>query len=373
MQRFSAIQAIHGGGVRKAAQEFGMPERALIDFSANINPFAPLFSDVDWGRWRKQIEFYPEPEAESVALKLAELYGCEPSQILPTAGAIEGLYLVARLFAGAKPAMIEPAFSDYGRAFAAAGSQAEHIVLEPASWCQPAEAWADLLAPYSLVVLGNPNNPTGSLQSRRQLEALFKCLPNTAWIVDEAFIEFVPDPEKQTLLEVLCDYRVVVLRSLTKSWAIPGLRLGFVASANRAWMDSLRAMQPPWSINAVAAAWANDLLTGRAHQQLKLGLEQLRQSGIRFAAALGQIDGLRVYPSACNFLLLEIMDPQLDADTLYQRLGKRGFLVRVCDSFHGMPPGRFIRLAVRSDEENERFVKELATVCSSKPRMEVVA
>ena len=279
-------QAHHGGGIAKASQEFGLPAEALLDFSANINVFAPSISSEAWERWRTEIIRYPEADAESMRQRLAAVYGVNADHILPTAGAIEGLYLAARLFTNleggvtttlggsapfgtsltpgvvgapasrsVKVGIIEPSFSDYTRAFEATGIQPERIVLPPELWHRPVQDWAHLLEPFDVIVLGNPNNPTGGLQSRTQLCELFSrawARPK-AWIVDEAFIEFVAGDE--TLLGVPHP-SLLVLRSLTKSWAIPGLRLGFVATTNPQWIEQLGLMQPPWSINAPAASWA---------------------------------------------------------------------------------------------------------------------
>jgi histidinol-phosphate/aromatic aminotransferase/cobyric acid decarboxylase-like protein len=128
-------------------------------------------------------------------------------------------------------------------------------------------------------------------------------------------------------------------------------------------MERLRAMQPPWSINVVAQAWSAECLTPANYARLLLGLSELRRAKERFEARLSRIAGLRVYPSATNFLLVELQSLSLDAARIYRELGRRGLLVRVCDSFHGLPKGRFIRLAVRTDEENNLLAQELAAIC----------
>ncbi len=359
-------QTFHGGRLLEAAREFGLSPDAFIDFSTNINVFAPVVPPAAWGRWRDQIARYPEPDAHSLRDQLAWLHGLKADHILPTCGGIEALYLAARLFAGRKVGIIEPAFSDYHRAFQAAGCEPERIVLTREMWHAPISAWKRLLDPFDLVVLGNPNNPTGALQRRKQWLALLEKpwpRPKT-WLVDEAFIEFVADHEQETLLPISSEYRsLIVLRSLTKSWSIPGLRLGFLVTSNTAWMERLRTMQPPWSINAVAQAWSAEYLTPPNHARLLAGLREFPRTKCRFEAALSRTAGLRVYPSAANFLLVELLGSFLDASCVYRELGSRGLLVRVCDSFHGMPKGRFIRIAVRTEEENDLLGRELDAIC----------
>jgi len=360
-------QAFHGGRLPEAAREFGLPRDAFIDFSANINVLAPFVSPADWEKWRATITHYPEADARSLRGQLARLHGITADHILPTGGAIEALYLAARLFAGCKIGIVEPAFGDYHRAFQAAGCESERIALAHELWHAPINEWGHLLDPFDVVVLGNPNNPTGALQTRKQWLTLVE-KPWTRpkrWVVDEAFIEFVEDHERETLLPILSEQRsLIVLRSLTKSWGIPGLRLGFLATSNLGWMERLRGMQPPWSINAVAQAWSAECLVPANHARLLVGLREFPKLKKRFETELSRIPGLRVYPSAANFLLVGLVGSSLEASRIYRELGRRGLLVRVCDSFHGMEKGRFIRLAVRTGEENNLLARELAAICA---------
>jgi histidinol-phosphate/aromatic aminotransferase/cobyric acid decarboxylase-like protein len=117
-----------------------------------------------------------------------------------------------------------------------------------------------------------------------------------------------------------------------------------------------------WSINAVAQAWSAECLTPANHAQLLAGFANFKNKN-RFEAGLSRIAGLRVYPSARQFPARGAADSSLDASRVYRELGRRGLLVRVCDSFHGMPTGRFIRVAVRTEEDNHLLARELAAIC----------
>ena len=357
-------QAFHGGRVSDAAREFGLAHESILDFSSNLNVLAPAISMAEWSRWAADITRYPEPDAGTLGRRLARLYRLDSNHILPTAGAVEGLYLVARLFAGCSVGIVEPAFSDYGRSFATVSCKLEHIILPRELWHASAGRWAHLLEPFDVVVFGNPNNPTGSMQSRAELRRLLETNWSRPkqWIVDEAFIEFAPKHEEETLLAIVQEFpSLIVLRSLTKSWRVPGLRAGFVATTGS--MERLRQMQPPWSINAVVQAWAECYLVEERHAQLQRTLEELREVKLQFETRLRTISGIRVYPAAANFLLVELLEQSIDADHLYQQLGRRGVLIRVCDSFRGLAKGRFIRLAVRTRAENNRCAEELSAVC----------
>jgi threonine-phosphate decarboxylase len=356
-------QAFHGGGIRQAAERFGLPIESFVDFSSNVNVLAPAVAATDWERWMTEIYRYPEPG--NLTEQLANFYDTKAEHILPTAGAIEALYLSARLFVGSKVAVVEPTFSDYSRAFSGVPCSVERIPLTPDLWVSCIQEWADRLAPFDVVVLGNPNNPTGTFQSLADLTALFdrRWTRPKQWIVDEAFIEFVTGFKDETLLSRLADYpSLIVLRSLTKSWHIPGLRFGFLATAGR--IRELERIQPPWSVNGVVHAWAREFLREEHRAEYLASLRMLVKLGHDLEASLRLIPGIKVYPSAANFVLLELTDPSFDANRIYAELGCRGILVRVCDSFYGMPKGRFLRVAVRTASENQRLADVLSEICA---------
>jgi threonine-phosphate decarboxylase len=356
-------QAFHGGGIREAAERFGLPIESFVDFSSNVNVLAPAVAAVDWERWMREV--YRYPEAGDLAEQVANFYDTKAEHILPTAGAIEALYLSARLFVGSKVAVVEPSFSDYSRAFSGVSCSVDRIPLTPDLWVSCIPEWGDRLDPFDVVVLGNPNNPTGNFQSLADLIALFErhWTRPKHWIVDEAFIEFVTGFKDETLLNRLADYpSVIVLRSLTKSWRIPGLRFGFLATAGR--IRELERIQPPWSVNGVVHAWAREFLREEYRAEYLASLRTLVKLGHDFEASLRLIPGIKVYPSAANFVLLELTDPSFEANRIYAELGCRGILVRVCDSFYGMPKGRFLRVAVRTASENQRLVGVLSEICA---------
>jgi len=363
-------QAFHGGGIRHAAEQFGLRSESFVDFSSNMNVLAPEIAADDWERWITEVHRYPEPA--NLSRQLADFYDVRAEHVLPTAGAIEALYLCARLFSGRRIAVVEPGFSDYSRAFSAVPCSIDRILLTQDLWASSSQVWADRLAPFDVVVLGNPNNPTGTFRRLAELTALFdrRWARPKHWIIDEAFIEFVIGSGHETLLSRLADYpALIVLRSLTKSWHIPGLRFGFLATAGP--MPDLQRMQPPWSVNSLVHAWTREFLREERRAEYLASLRMLAKLRSDFEANLRRIPGITVYPSAANFLLLELTDPSLSADQIYFGLGCRGILVRICDSFYGMPKGRFLRVAVRTASENERLVDLLSVICAARSRQTV--
>lgn len=359
---------LHGGNLFEAAEEFGLSAESFIDFSSNTNVFIEDIPSGAWVRWLSQVERYPDAEAKQVQQQISAIYQINEEKLLPTAGAIEALYLSARLFCGKKVAIIEPAFSDYHRSFECTDNEIKRVVLTPDEWSLSVTDLYKKCQSSDIVVLGNPNNPTGVLQSRKHLfEVLKKARDREqTWIIDEAFIEFVKGSDDESLIKDLDILpNLILIRSLTKCRRIPGLRLGFVCSSNKHWMKRLREMQPPWSVNSIAQAWARDFLTPKEHRHCVESLQSLPLLRKSFVTDLSSIPGIRIHPSSTNYFLIELSE-KLNAAQVYRALGEKGILIRTCDSFFGIPAGKFIRVAVRRESENRLFAESLRKICMCK-------
>lgn len=353
-------QAFHGGRWREARERFGRDD--FLDFSVNTNPFwtAPTSLDADAARaaWAR----YPEADAEGTSRLLARTLGADPAHMLATAGAIEALYLAARLFTGRTAHILQPGFADYGRACSAAGVHCRSVAVPPGSThLQP---FIPVLSGADVVVMGTPVNPTGRLFGDLLETITHPALAGTSWILDEAFIDFTPGgaAAHSRLRELDSLPHVLLLGALTKSWGLPGLRLGFAATGSTEWMHRLRAMQPPWSVNGFAEQWARSHLHANNHAAMRRSLEQLPSAREMLRAAMGAVPGLRVLESDANFLLVESLSAS--ARCIAEDLGREGILVRVCDGFENLDPERFLRVAVRGTADNRRLVESLVRACA---------
>ncbi len=350
-------QAFHGGRLREARAKFG--DLAFLDFSVNTNAFWHPPAMLPAVPLSEAITHYPEADAHSVGTLLSDVYEVPVEQLLPTAGAIEGLYLATRLFAGKRALLLVPCFADYARACAAAGLETETHSLLP----DPPDlaTFVELSQKADVVVLGNPNNPTGRLVSGLDEIIAHPALAHVHWIVDEAFIEVVEGADRHSLLAKISAYsNVLVLRALTKSWSVPGLRIGFLATANVAWMAKLREMQPPWPLSGIAEAWAKAHLNRSTLSAVRKSLESLAHERERLSLALAALPGLAVLPSDANFLMVHA--PAKDTAALADALGRKGILIRVCNDFQGISATEYFRVAVRASKENDRLVDALEGV-----------
>ncbi|NBV34565.1 MAG: cobyric acid synthase, partial [Proteobacteria bacterium] len=347
-------QAFHGGRLREAEERFG--HQAFLDFSVNTNAFWHPPAALAAVPLSDAITRYPEADASSVRLLLADLYDVCPDHVLATAGAIEGLYLAVRLFTQKRALIFAPSFADYSRACLSAGLEIKICSLFPD--LPDTEQFVQWALSVDVVILGNPNNPTGRLFPNLVEVVSHPALSHLHWIIDEAFIEFVPEPERHSLLPKIERLpNVLVLRALTKSWSVPGLRLGFLVTANLSWLAQLRAMQPPWPLCGVAESWANAHLNKPTLAAVHESLRALTPERERFSTALSALPGLFPLASDANFLLVETRG--LNARNLAEALGRQGILIRECVGFLELEPERYFRVAVRKTLENDRLIDSL--------------
>jgi histidinol-phosphate/aromatic aminotransferase/cobyric acid decarboxylase-like protein/adenosyl cobinamide kinase/adenosyl cobinamide phosphate guanylyltransferase len=286
---------------------------------------------------------YPD-EREAVA-GLAALHDRTPAEVVPTNGAAGALWLLPAALRPALAACVHPGFTEAEAALHAHGvpvvrvlrDAARDFALDPAA--VPDEA--------DLVVVGNPASPSGTLDPAAALLALRR--PGRVVVVDEAFMDLVPGEPASLVREPLDD--VIVVRSLTKALAIPGLRAGYAIAAPPL-ARRLRAVRPPWSVNALALAAL--AAAARRPDALAAAAARVQDERLDLAARLAGIDGVRSWPAVANFCLVEVAD----GPGVVAALRERAIAVRPAASFPGLGPGH-LRLTARAPEQNARLVAAL--------------
>jgi histidinol-phosphate/aromatic aminotransferase/cobyric acid decarboxylase-like protein/adenosyl cobinamide kinase/adenosyl cobinamide phosphate guanylyltransferase len=289
-------------------------------------------------------ERYPS-EAEAVAA-LAALHGREPAEVVPTNGAAEALWLLPGALRPTRPVCVHPAFTEAEAALRAHGAAVTRVLRDPErDFALDPEA---VPPDADLVVLGNPASPSGTLEPAAAVLALRR--PGRTLVVDEAFMDLVPGEPGSLARERAAD--VVVVRSFTKALSIPGLRAGY-ALAPPALAERLRAVRPPWSANALALA----ALAAAADRPDALAAlaERAQDEREDLAARLADLDGIRTWPAAANFCLVEVPE----GPATVRALRDRGIAVRHAASFPGLGPGH-LRITARDPEQNERLARALA-------------
>lgn len=348
----------HGGDIDEVAQRYGLNARQIIDFSTNVNPFGPpplVLETLQDNLWR--VSVYPDLSQKKLKEALADYLSVDSSQIIPGNGSAELIYLVASYLSPKKTIIPIPSFCEYPLAIQAFGGEPVFIPLTQNFQMDLKEILRHL-SQAQMLIIANPNNPTGNLfDADGFLEILQESYRNNVVImVDEAFIDFVPHRNSISLIQRVGQFKnLIVLGSLTKFFALPGLRLGYLV-AHPDLVVALSQRIPPWNVNSLAQLVGPLVLQDYQFQEESRA--RIIENREYLAQKLTSLGTFQTYPSVTNFILAEILGASITATELWESLAKKGILIRDCSSFLGLGP-TYVRLAVRKREEIDRLIEVL--------------
>jgi L-threonine-O-3-phosphate decarboxylase len=370
----------HGGNLAWAAALADCSPSAIVDFSASINPLGPPESVIRAIHSQiGNLRHYPDPECGDLRLALSHFHRLPPEWILPGNGSAELLTLAGRELAQlAATILLTPAFGDYYRALRAFDADVlEFSLMESKEWAvgssekyissqyissQFSSHFISSLptslpiphspSPNSGLLLNNPHNPTGFVFSKEEILPYLNCFALV--VVDEAFMDFLPPHDQQSLIDLVQDYpNLVILRSLTKFYSLPGLRLGY-AITNPDRVKLWQKWRDPWSVNSLAQYAAIAAIEDTEFQQKTLSW--LPGARHQLFQGLQEIQGLQPLPGRVNYLLVQSQKPcsQLQQKLLQQHK----VLIRDCLSFPELGEN-FFRVAVLSESDNNHLLTAL--------------
>ena len=351
---------VHGGNIYGEQPASG----DWLDFSANVNPLglspavhAAIESGID------EVVHYPDPEARELKQAIAQHYNLPVDQIVLGNGAAELFYLFFQTLRPHQVLLPVPSFSEYERAALAARCRVNYFGLEDEQDFRL--DWDNLIGALPVadcIVLGNPNNPTGSLITRNELVHLLEELKGgPQWLViDESFLDFLQYDSRYTVRDLTTEYpHLFVVQSMTKFYALPGLRLGFGVASPEV-VARLESGKDVWNVNTLAqragVAALSDLDYQQASRQQLIGASQ------QLYAGLMRIAGLRPLQPSVNFIMIDIRNTGYTSTALTALLRTRGILIRDCANYPGLDGQSFVRVAVRCPAENEQLLKALEAV-----------
>lgn len=354
---------IHGGDTRAVAEEAGIALSEILDFSANVNPRGlpqrareRLLAEASDHRL---LGLYPEPSARRLRCALSQHLGVPADAIVVAPGAEALLTPILRCLRATRALVPVPAFSEYARVCAREGIELTPFVL-PRDNCfrLPAGRFRRCIETgrFDVVILNNPHNPSGCAVDGDEIRRLFEAVTarGGTLLVDEAFIDYVPGASLAS--QAATRDGLIVIRSLTKFYGCPALRVGYAVALPET-AKRIASFLPTWPVTELAAEALVEALADE--QYAKLSLAENAAERERLRKALSAL-GLTVFPSAANFFLFELRDTVPDSTELRTRLIKRHrILIRNCDSYEGLARGRYVRVAVRTSEENERLIGAL--------------
>ncbi len=366
----------HGGNVYHAARMLSRDTSEFCDFSASINPLGvPPAARRVLRNAIHRIQHYPDPEGLALVRAIAERHRVAPENVLLGNGTVELIYAIPVALNIKRGLIIGPTFSEYERALRLSNARVTTMLARASDgYRQPIHEVLERINPsrasgssrrrlsVGTTFLCNPNSPTGQGVSRNGVYRLLEAVKQQRGllVVDETFVEFCE--EKSVLRRAVRDDSLLVLRSFTKFYGIPGLRIGYAVGTEKT-LQAVRNRLPPWSVNTLAQEAALACLQDLRYRQRTLRFFE-RERPV-FRRALERIPGFRVYPSAANFFLVELTG-SLTSRQVQETLMEHGFLVRDCSNYPGLH-GRMLRFAVRTSAENARLVKYLQHAVNAQP------
>jgi threonine-phosphate decarboxylase len=350
---------LHGGDIDRAARQAGVPPHRILDFSSNINPMGlpPRAAErlareaQDPHTWTH----YPDHECKELRSALSHYASVSPESIVIAAGADALIHAAVRAFRPQRCLIPVPAFSEYERAAGAFGCEAIALPLDP-EFRLPAEL-SQVVRASDLLILNNPHNPSGVCASRSEMLDYVATAraSGAAVLADEAFIDYAPDA---AITQDAATGIVVSIRSLTKFFGCPGLRVGYAVAAPDV-AAKIAAQLPPWPVTTLAANALTEALRDNTYPT------HAREQNCRARAVLSEALfslGCRLIPGAANFLSVRLPAGCDALETRHALLHDHAILVRECDSFSALEAGRYLRVAVRSENENQRLIDALSHV-----------
>lgn len=286
---------------------------------------------------------YPEPMPYSLESEIARRYSLAPRQVCVTNGATEAIYLIAQVFQGRISAVLGPTFSEY----ADACRVHRHKV-------KPFYSLDALPEDVELVWICNPNNPTGEVRNKEDLKALVDSHPDKLFVFDQSY-EYFTLKSLLGIKEAASFPNVILLHSMTKQYAIPGLRMGYF-TASEGLTDDVRCRRMPWSVNSLAIEAAKYLL--EEGDGISADIPQLLAERERLTNLLLATGMLEIWPTDTHYMLIKLRMGKAAALKDFLAVN-HGILIRDASNFEGLDE-RFFRIATQTPEENDKLVKAIS-------------
>lgn len=346
---------LHGGNIYKLKRDSGID---VLDYSSNINPLGVPNS------FRKAVienfeslEKYPDIDYTELRVAIANYNNCSIENVVVGNGATEVLFLYMKAIEGKKVLIVAPTFAEYERAARAGGKDVTFFPLNK-DFSLNEDKLLEFITDEDVVVLCNPNNPTGKFQELEKIKKIADFLEkkNKKLFIDEAFIEFIERWKDKTALS-LKNKNIFILRALTKFFALPGVRLGYGLTYDEIILNRIKNIREPWSVNGIAEIAGKTMLldTSYIHETENW----IKKEKIWFYEELRKFENIEVTPTETNFVLVKLLND--NAKSFRKKMIENGILVRDASNFMFLDES-YIRLAIKDRKKNERVLEALRRV-----------
>ena len=348
----------HGGNINKLCDKYGLNPDKIIDFSASINPLG-CPEEVHKVILERFVDIRNYPDSECVNLKkaIADKIPCNDSNIIVGNGSNELFYLIPRAMKPKQGVLLQPTFSEFKDALSSANVEVVELANNDGNFPLINTNLSNLMnIEDGMVFLCNPNNPTGQLTLKSDILELIKGNSNRLIVVDEAFMDFVDDSEKYSVIKEapLID-NLIVVRSLTKFYGFPGLRLGYLV-ANESNVNKLMQFKEPWTVNTFAQI-AGQVAIDDVEFAVNTREYMSREKDFLYDG-LTDIKGIRPLQPSVNFILVRIHNAEITSSRIQDLLAKDNIIIRDCSNFIGLND-KYFRVAVKTREENQKLLSAL--------------
>lgn len=349
----------HGANPHRLFEQIGLEQpESMLDFSENVHPFGPPdFMEQVWPDMLELIRRYPDPDAEPFRSAAAAYHHIEPERVAAGNGAAEIFTWLAKRYRGKRVVLIEPAFSEYRKTLEAEGAEIVVVQLtEQNGWRLQLEDAIKLLENSAALYICNPHNPTGLMLAQSEVVRLAEAcrVANCELVLDEAFIDFAG--EQHSLIGRQNEFpNLIVVRSMTKMYAIPGLRLGY-AIADAGVIEELKQGAAHWNVNAISSSLGAGCFDEEEYR--KKVIEAATKERERMEHFLNG-KGCKTTGSAVNFLAFRLPEDK-DVERFFMDMLKNGMVLRHTNSFRGMD-GQWFRIGMKAPEQMEGLREAIGT------------
>lgn len=346
----------HGSDLEKIEKAYHIKKEDITSFSANVNPLG-----VSW-RLRNTlanhidaITSYPDRDYTALRRCIGEYVKTEADNIIVGNGSTELISLFIQIRHPKKALIVGPTYSEYEREVALGGGRSHYYSLKEADGftLNPEKLEAVLTNEIDLLILCNPNNPTSSHITRKDMRKILDlCKHLDIFVmVDETYVEFDASMELVTSIPLTEYYNnIIILRGISKFFAAPGLRLGYAVCGNRDLLKEINQKKNPWTINSLAAIAGEIMFTDTEYiEETKSLMEKERR---RMVERFQSCPLFRVYPPAANFMLLRILKESVSSMDLFEAAIQKGLMIRDCSNFPFLG-SQYIRFCFMMPEKND--------------------
>ena len=337
----------------------------MLEFSGPINFLGPSPKAVEAVKqYANLIQFYPDPNPVEFKSEIAKYigHGVDEENVILGNGSIELIYTITEILPrGFKSLIPVPSFSEYEKAALRVGGEAVFVQLPENFALETEKIKRAVTGDTKIMCICNPHSPSGTLYSKETVLDLvdFCHKKDIIFSVDENYIEFAEKGQDTTLAGMVKEYEnLFVIRSVTKFYGMPGIRFGYGIAAGNL-IEKLETVRLPWSINGLAGVAT--LAAFKDTEFIENTKRTIAKERAQFAKNLSEIEGLHVYPSVTNFLLVKILNRKITSTMLKELLAKERILIRDCCTFVGLDDSYF-RVTVRSAEDNQKLVETLKQI-----------